>query len=308
MAEEAGEKRAMGPLHRSAGSTRMVQLLGLLAVFGSAFCFYLATVIIRWSEAVTEIAAPIFVFSRFLLGFIVVATIMLIKRQPLKPVRYHLLIGRMLANTLAVFSFYKAVETGTVAEANILNMTYPLFVALFSWFLLQNQRDVFSLGILAVAFAGIWMVLAPGGTGFTLHSLWGLVSGITAGVAILYLNVSRRYHDSQTILFFLFGVGALVILLLYHRAFFIPDALQLSYLFFCSVAGVAGQYLLTYGFYYVTAVEGSIISSTRILLAALLGPVLAGDTPLTLIGWAGALLIFGASAVLAMRKTSASSS
>lgn len=36
---------------------------------------------------------------------------------------------------------------------------------------------------------------------------------------------------------------------------------------------MAGQYLL-YGFLYVTAVEGAVISSSRILLAALLGPLL----------------------------------
>ena len=87
---------------------------------------------------------------------------MLLQRQRLQPKKYHFLIGRTVANTVAVFCFYKAVEVGTVAEANILNMTYPLFVALFSWFFLRDQRDVFSLFILAVAFVGVWMLLSPG--------------------------------------------------------------------------------------------------------------------------------------------------
>ena len=52
----------------------------------------------------------------------------------------------------------------------------------------------------------------------------------------------------------------------------------------------------------MTAMEGSILSSTRILLAAVLGPVLAADPPLSLSGWAGALLIFGANAALGARK------
>ncbi|MCP3954481.1 MAG: EamA/RhaT family transporter, partial [Desulfobacterales bacterium] len=67
--------------------------------------------------------------------------------------------------------------------------------------------------------------------------------------------------------------------------------------------GIAGQYLLTLGFRYVTAVEGGIISSTRILLAALLGPILVAEPALTIAGWLGALLIFGANVVLAARKT-----
>jgi drug/metabolite transporter (DMT)-like permease len=243
------------------------------------------------------------VFSRFLLGFIVVSTTMIIQRQRLQPKKYHYLIGRTVANTIAVFCFYKAVEVGSVAEANILNMTYPLFVALFSWFFLRNQRDMFSLIIVGVAFAGIWMVLSPGDIKLRWENLWGLSSGVTAAAAIIYLNISRRYHDSQTILFFMFGLGMLIMLIFFHDKIFMPDITELFFLLSCSVAGVLGQYLLTYGFFYVTAVNGSIISSSRILLAALFGPLLVADPHLTIVGWCGALLIFAANAALALRSS-----
>jgi len=287
----------------AAGSAASRQAVGWLAVFGSAFFFYLATLIIRWAAPYAEIASAYFVFSRFLLGFIVVATTMILQGQRLQPKRYHYLIGRTVANTIAVFCFYKAVEVGSVAEANILNMTYPLFVALFSWFFLRNQRDVFSLVIVGVAFAGIWLVLSPGDIKVRMENLWGLSSGITAAAAMIYLNVSRRYHDSQTILFFLFGLGSVLILLFFHDEIFLPNGTELFFLLSCSVAGVLGQYLLTYGFLYVTAVNGSIISSSRILLAALLGPLLVADPPLTFVGWCGALLIFAANAALALRSS-----
>jgi drug/metabolite transporter (DMT)-like permease len=278
------------------------QAIGWLAVFGSAFFFYLATLIIRWAGAHVDISSAYFVFSRFLLGFIVVSTTMIIQRQRLHPQKYHYLIGRTVANTVAVFCFYKAVEVGSVAEANILNMTYPLFVALFSWFFLRNQRDVLSLLIVGVAFAGIWMVLSPGDIKLRWENLWGLGSGITAAAAIIYLNISRRYHDSQTILFFMFGLGMILMLIFFHEAIFLPNSTELFFLLSCSAAGVLGQYLLTYGFLYVTAVNGSIISSSRILLAALLGPLLVADPHLTLVGWLGALLIFAANAALALRS------
>jgi hypothetical protein len=50
-------------------------------------------------------------------------------------------------------------------------------------------------------------------------------------------------------------------------------------------------------------VDGSIISSMRILLAALLGPFVAGEPWLAAAGWVGALLLFGANAVLAVRRS-----
>ncbi len=286
----------------SGGTPVPKQLFGWLAVLGSAFFFYLATLIIRWAGYYVDIESAYFVFARFLLGFIVVSTSMMIAGQRLQPKKYHYLVGRTVANTMAVFCFYKAVTVGSVAEANILNMTYPLFVALFSWFFLREQRDVINLFTVAAAFLGIWMVLSPGGVTIRLESLWGLSSGMTAAAAIIYLNVSRRYHDSQTILFFMFGMGMLLILLFCRDSLFWPDSTEFLFLLACSIAGVAGQYLLTYGFLYVTAVEGSIISSSRILMAAFLGPLLAADLSLTSSGWAGALLVFAANATLAFRK------
>jgi drug/metabolite transporter (DMT)-like permease len=192
---------------------------------------------------------------------------------------------------------------GSVAEANILNMTYPLFVAVFSWFFLRGQRDLFSLLILVLAFAGVWLVLAPGEISFSRANFWGLSSGIAAAVAVIYLNISRRYHDSQTILFFMFGLGSVMMLISSCDVIFMPNAEEFLYLLGCSAAGVLGQYLFTYGFLYVTAVEGSIISSSRILLAALLGPLLVADPALTIYGWCGALLIFIANTALALKRS-----
>ena len=71
-----------------------------------------------------------------------------------------------------------------------------------------------------------------------------------------------------------------------------------------ALIGVLAQYLLTLGFRFVTAVEGSVISSTRILLAALLGPLLLGEPSLGMLGLSGALLIFFSNVYLAWRKIS----
>ena len=100
----------------------------------------------------------------------------------------------------------------------------------------------------------------------------------------------------------MFGPGALLMLPFFHQALFWPNRLELLLLLACSVFGVLGQYLLTYGFLFVTAIEGSVISSTRILLAALLGPLLVADPPLTASGWLGALIIFTANVILALRS------
>ena len=119
---------------------------------------------------------------------------------------------------------------------------------------------------------------------------------------MMYLNMSRRVHDTQTTLFVMFGLGGLIVFCLFFNQMRLPDPEEFKYLFWCSVIAIAGQYLLTVGFKYVTAIEGGIISSTRILLAAVLGPFIAMDPSLSLTGWVGACLIFLGNVFLTARK------
>jgi drug/metabolite transporter (DMT)-like permease len=284
-------------------SPRRSGMLGYVCVFASAICFYAATAVIRWAAAEVSIDASYFSFFRFLLGFLVICGIMAVRKQGPVPRKYNLLVGRAVYNCIAVYCFYKAVELTSVAEGNILNMTYPIFLSILSWFFLKEQRDTLAIAMVGIAFAGIWLILSPGFTNPGLNSLWGLASGVTAAFAILYLNMSRQYHDSETVLFYMFGLGCIVMYAVFYEKIFMPNAKEFYYLMICSLFGTAGQYLLTLGFKYVTAVEGSIISASRILMAAVLGPWVAMDPPLAVSGWIGALMIFIANIVLAVRKS-----
>ncbi|WP_300465158.1 DMT family transporter [Desulfobacula sp.] len=278
--------------------------LGCLCIFGSAFFFYLATVIIKWSQIKgLQIDPAFFVFARFLLGFMSVLILMAITKKKLKVKKKRYLIGRTVGNCVAVYCFFKGVEVTSVAQANILNMTYPLFITLFSWIFLKEQRDAIAVIIVILAFTGVWLILAPEKMSFHLNSLWALASGISAAIAIMYLNLSRRVHDTETTLFFLFGLGLVIISIVFFNKIHIPQWIELKYLVYCSLVSIAGQYLITLGFKYVTAIEGGIISSTRILLAAVLGPFIAMDPVLSVSGWTGAFLIFAGNVYLTVRKT-----
>jgi drug/metabolite transporter (DMT)-like permease len=284
-------------------SPRLAGLLGYVCVFSSAICFYAATAVIRWAAAEVSIDASYFSFFRFLLGFVVICAIMAVRKQGPVPRQYNLLIGRAIYNCIAVYCFYKAVELTSVAEGNILNMTYPIFLSILSWFFLKEQRDMVAIAMVGVAFAGIWLILSPDFSNPSLNSLWGLASGFTAAFAILYLNMSRQHHDSETVLFYMFGLGCIVMYAMFYDKIFVPDAKEFYYLMICSLFGTAGQYLLTLGFKHITAMEGSVISSSRILIAAIFGPWVAMDPPLTMSGWIGALMLFLANVVLAVKKS-----
>lgn len=278
-------------------------MLGCASVFLSAFFFYLATVMIKWSQSAgLKIDPAFFVFSRFTLGFIWVSALLLIQKKRIQIRKKSYLLGRTITNCIAVYCFFKAVELTSVAQANILNMTYPLFITLFSWIFLKYQRNITQVIIVTVALIGIWLILNPRSMNFNIHSLWGLASGISAAASIMYLNLSRRVHDTETTLFFLFGLGSVIIFVVFFDKISLPQPAELKFLLYCSVLSIAGQYLITLGFKYVSAIEGGIISSTRILLAAVLGPFVAMDPALSLSGWIGACLIFGANVYLTWKS------
>jgi len=276
---------------------------GCLAVLLSAICFYLSTATIRWAQLRGIHPDPSFyVLTRLLLGFVIVTSLLILQKRSPRPHNYGLLVGRAVANSVAVYCFYQAVQTTTVSHANILNMTYPIFVALIAWGFLPEQRDGHMLLALAAAFAGIVLILYPAEMTFNPNYLWGLGSGISAALAIVCLNLSRQVHDSETVLFYMFGIGSLIIYAGFHQRMVIQHGGDLVSLLTCAAFGIAGQYLITLGFRYISAVEGSIISSIRILIAAFVGPLLALDPALTMRGWLGALLIFIANVYLALRK------
>ncbi len=281
---------------------KLKKFYGYLAVLGSALLLYLSAVVIRWSEQYVELHSSFFLFSRYLLGFIAVQTFVLVQKKELNPRHFPLIIGRTITNCMAVFFLYHAVTSTTVAEANILNMTYPLFVAMITWIFWKDQRDPYSLATVIVAWVGVYLILTPGGVQLKTENLWGLASGVSASFAILLLKFCREYNDSTTILYYMFGMGTLLIFIFFPDRIYIPNAMEFYFLFACAALGVFGQYLLTLGFRFVTSVEGSVLSSTRILLAGILGPIIAFDPPLGVYGWIGALLIFGANGFLAYRK------
>jgi hypothetical protein len=90
------------PSQRAASADfKRQQLWGCLAIFGSAFFFYLATTTIRWSQAHTAIDPAFFVIVRFFLGFSVVGTSLLLHRQAVRPRKFRYLLGRTIAHCLA---------------------------------------------------------------------------------------------------------------------------------------------------------------------------------------------------------------
>lgn len=226
-------------------------------------------------------------FARFLIGSIV--TVPLVLRGGIRMNKPAWVITRGVSNVVAVFLFFFAIRYTTVSKANLLNMTYPLFVFLFAPLVIGERNSPFRYAILLITFLGVWNVVRPeqfeGLGSIVAGDLLALASAVAAGFAIATLRRARLTDDSVTIVFYVMVIGLAInaALLPFTPQTTLPGA---GIALLAGTFGAIGQFLLTFGFRHVSASTGAILSTARIPIAAALGILLFDDpfTPRTIIG------------------------
>ncbi len=244
------------------------KFLGAFCVGISALAFALMSMFIK-SVTLHGMSAVEVAFARFLLGFVVLNAIYLLKPVPLRPSKPGWVYLRAFFTGLASICFFIGISSTTLVNANLLNMTYPVFVAMLAPFW---NREAFSLskGIsVAAAILGIYLVVQHK-SGFSAGDIWALLSGMLAAGGISSLKEARMQDTSFIILYYLMVFG-LVMTSAAMPLFIIPDLDTACLLILIGVLSLIGQFLITYGYRYVKAIEGSLISTTRVVFAGVLG-------------------------------------
>ncbi len=318
--------------------------------FASAWAFYVATVWLHLGTGITNgdanLPASFYAFTRYALGFAVFGTAFacsayLARRaendsrsndasDPGRSGRLHarrFLIARGLFNLMALLCFYQSVAAGATGTANVLNMTYPAFVAMLAGPLLGERPDRRTLQLVTLAVSGVLLLifvvpeqnLAGGAAGLSLPGgfalrqpgaadLWGIASGLAAGFAIVSLRGAARVAGPIEILCWMFGIGTLALLPVH-----LGDAWQLMvapgdlprevwFVLGSASCGILGQWTLSISYRYLDAPTGSVISASRIPIALFMGALFLGET-LGLAAWLGAGLILLSNLLLARQKT-----
>ncbi|MFP4407002.1 MAG: DMT family transporter [Alkalispirochaetaceae bacterium] len=266
---------------------------GVLLILISAMFFALATVFAKLMTNGYGSSALVVTFCRFGIGLLVTLPGVGSGRAPLRPRKPSLVFLRALTNMVAVFLFFLGIEFTTITKANLLNMTYPVFVFLAAPLINRERSPRRYYLFLLLTLVGAWQVVRPSNVG----DLEGLVSGdllafgsaVVAGVAISFLREARKHDGSQTILFYLMLVGTVAngIILFWIP---LPPAPGLLLALLGGAFGAAGQLALTVGYRYVSATTGALLSSSRLIFAIVLGVVIFSDD-LSLKVLSGALLI-----------------
>lgn len=266
---------------------------GVLLILLSAIFFAGATVFAKLMTNEFGASALIVTFCRFGVGLIVTLPGVLSGRTTLKPKNPSLVALRAVTNTVAVFLFFLGIQLTTITKANLLNMTYPVFVFLAAPFINNERSPRRYYLFLLLTLLGAWQVVRPTEIsdlgGFVGGDLLAFGSAIAAGVAISFLREARKHDQTQTILFYLMLLGTVIngVILFWIP---LPPGPGLLLALIGGSLGVAGQLALTSGYRHVSAAAGALLSSSRLIFAIVLGVVIFSDE-LTIKVVSGALLI-----------------
>jgi drug/metabolite transporter (DMT)-like permease len=182
---------------------------GLL--FGSAVLFGLSALLAKVG-ALGGLSGGQVTLVRFVLGIGFVGALFRARPGTFRPVRHSLLVSRGLFGGISALLYFLAIERIPAGEATLLNNTFPIWAVLISFFLL-NERPTFHLAIaLAVASAGVFLVLGGGNVSFHLGTgeLLGIASALSGGAAVTSIRALRATDNAPTI-FFAMAVGGFVV-------------------------------------------------------------------------------------------------
>jgi drug/metabolite transporter (DMT)-like permease len=244
---------------------------GIYLLILAEFCFALATVFAKFVTNNSDIPAVEITFCRVILGVILATLYMLKTKTSFIPKRMPLVVLRAILSFSALITFFYSVEHSSVTNANMLNMTYPVFIFLVAPLFKLEKLHKISFLFLVIAMAGIYLVIFPDFSNINKGDVIGLLSGVFAAFAIITLSIAREHDSTVLIVFYLMAIGTVCNAFMMIPVFVMPDLRDLPFLIASGLVGVLGQVLLTMGYKNVSAKAGSMVSSSRIIFAAAMG-------------------------------------
>jgi len=263
---------------------------GALLLLLSAMAFALSTVFAKVVTSGSPVPGIEITFVRFSVGLVFTGLYLWYRKIPIRPHNTGLVVLRAVTNTAAVLFFFTGIQFTTVTNANMLNMTYPVFVFLIAPYFNRETNKKKNYFFLFLTIVGVYLIVVPDFNSVNPGDVSALLSGICAGMAISSLREARKYDNSFVILFYLMLIGIFINAGIMIPFFVMPGAYIFTFMLLSAITAVAGQVLITVGYRFIDAAPGSLISASRILFAGILGFSIFGD-PLTFRIISGGILI-----------------
>jgi drug/metabolite transporter (DMT)-like permease len=215
-------------------------------LFGAGLLFGLSAMLARLASAGQLMSGGQVTLVRFAVGVLAVLVLFVARPGTFRPVRYSLLASRGLFGGLAALLYFMSLSLIPAGEATLLNNTFPIFAVILSFFLLGERPTVHLAVALAIASAGVFLVLGGGRLSFSLGrgELLGIGSAMLGGFAVTSIRALRATDNAPTI-FFAMAIGGLLVSLPFAFGTWPSDPLPWVAAGACGVVAFLAQLLMT---------------------------------------------------------------
>jgi len=247
--------------------------------------------------ATRRLPGPEVALMRFLAGVLLTAGVVAVGAARIRPRRWGWLAARGFFGGVSVVTYFISIQSVPVGTATLLNQTQPIYTMLFSWALLAERPRRTALGALALALAGVTVIVNAGlrgqvapavlGVAGARGEIMGVLSAITSGVAVTSIRAARRERADGTpvetawSVFFSFSlVGALVTLpavLPPFGRFVPPTASEWTVLAAIGLVSACAQVIMSASLRHLTGVQSGIIAQLTVPITVLLGIAFLGE-------------------------------
>lgn len=245
--------------------------MGLALILISSLCFVISSYFGKVVTNTTEMTAIVTSFSRFVLGTIIMLGYILSNKKSFRPTKMRLVFARSILNCIALMLFSWALQYTTITNVNMLHMTYPVFVILLVPFITKERNKKNNCVYLAATMMGSYLVSNPSFASINIGDVIALSSAVVAAAAVIFLKEASRYNEGYLIVFYVMLIGTFFNLPFAYRDLIAFDLQGLTPVMLSALLGFLGQVFLTWGYRYVDSATGSMLSTSRIALAAVIG-------------------------------------
>ncbi|MEM3399519.1 MAG: DMT family transporter [Candidatus Micrarchaeia archaeon] len=250
------------------------KLKGQIAIFISALFFSLMAVGVSYGNRMFGLSGMLASLGRFLVGISIVLVLILIGviKPEIKNLKGWLLRG--IFGSVAMVLYFSSISYIGSARALLLNMTSPIFVAVFAYFIFKERVRKREIIAMLLSICGGFIIYQAGSTEI-IGILTGIGSAVSAGFAI---NIVRELRNENAALVYAATcLSGLVLTFAEFPALLSASYIELAVLLLVGFLAFLGQIFMTWAYRNITASQGSAISYVSIPLTAILAHFFVGE-------------------------------
>ncbi|WP_138159911.1 DMT family transporter [Peptoniphilus catoniae] len=268
--------------------------IGVLYVLLSALFFAASSSFGKIITRNSELSGAMSSFSRFTVGTMIMFVYMVATKKSFKANKMKHIVFRAVSNSISILLFSIGFQFTTITNVNMLQMTYPVFVMILAPLLYKEKIAKKSYFYLVLVMLGCYLVAYPKFDNLNIGDVLGFLSAIAGAFSVLSLKNARKYDDTYIIIFYVFLIAMAINFPFALRDFpkLTADPFIIFNILMSGLAGFLGQIFITEGYKYVDNATGAMVSTSRIVIAAVMGYFIFNDPINLRIVIGGIIVIF----------------